>query len=185
MTGPCCSRAVCRDKLLLRLTASVPQDSRHCLMLLASPLTCGLLQRAQSCLTGQADICCSSAAQGKLLQWPVAELTTPSCTCAACSHGAGQPSHCISSAAGFPLMCSWRSLFKRGVCGCSGYPGGQQRGHCQVWAEGQGAQAAAPLSRPPVGAGGQEHSGRELHNWQDLPSAGVGAEACSTLRSRQ
>ena len=71
--------------LLLSNTTSVPEDSRHCLMLLASPLTCGLLQWVQSCLTGQADTCCSRAATGKLLWWPVAEHSLPTCSRKACA----------------------------------------------------------------------------------------------------
>ena len=67
-------------KLFLNGTTSAPEDSRCCLMLLASPRTCGLLQWVRDCLPGQADTCRSSAAQGKLLWRPVAEHSTPTCT---------------------------------------------------------------------------------------------------------
>ena len=58
-------------------------------MLLALPRTSGLLQWVHSCLTEQADTCCSSAAQGNPVWWPVAEHSTPSCTRHACAVAVG------------------------------------------------------------------------------------------------
>ncbi len=58
-------------------------------MLLTSLPTYGLLQWVQDSLPRQADTCCTSATQGKLPWWPVAERSTPSCTRDACAAAVG------------------------------------------------------------------------------------------------